>query len=220
MAHVVITGANRGIGLEFARQFIARGDQVTALCRQASPALKELNVKIIEGVDVGHDDCIASIRHALEDQSVDILVNNAGVLHHESLENPDWNHMRQQFEINTLGPLRVTSALLPNLHSGAKVALITSRMGSVEDNTSGGYYGYRTSKAGLNAIGKSMAIDLRTKGVVVALLHPGYVATEMTGLSGDITPDVSAGRLIQRIDEMTLDNSGDFRHSNGDKLPW
>ncbi|OZG75189.1 short-chain dehydrogenase [Hahella sp. CCB-MM4] len=220
MAYVVITGANRGIGLEFARQFADRGDEVIALCRNASAELKKLGVKVIEGVDVSKDSCVAAIRGALEDQPVDILVNNAGVLHHESLETPDWDNIRQQFEVNTLGPLRVTSALLPNLHAGAKVALITSRMGSVADNTSGGYYGYRTSKAGLNAIGKSMAMDLRSKGVVVALLHPGYVATEMTGLSGDITPDISAGRLIQRIDEMSLDNTGEFRHSNGESLPW
>lgn len=136
------------------------------------------------------------------------------------MENIDWNTIRAQFETNTLGPLRVVSALQKNLRSGSKVALITSRMGSIEDNTTGAYYGYRISKAGLNALGKSLAIDLNRRGIAVALLHPGYVATEMTQYSGDITPDIAAARLIMRIDALTLETSGNFWHSSGQSLPW
>ncbi|ABC31717.1 short-chain alcohol dehydrogenase-like protein [Hahella chejuensis KCTC 2396] len=220
MAHVVITGANRGIGLELARLFSQRGDKVTAICRRASDELQQLNVTVLTDIDISQDACVEQIRQALTGQTVDILINNAGLLHHETLPSPNWDTMRAQFEINTLGPLRVTSALLENLHKGGKVGLITSRMGSVEDNSSGAYYGYRMSKAGLNAIGKSLALDLKSRGVAVALLHPGYVITDMTGHSGDITPDVAAKGLAARIDELTLENSGKFWHANGELLPW
>ena len=220
MAHVVITGANRGIGLEIARLFVKRGDQVTALCRTTSDALTELGADVITGIDVSSDSCIEKIQGALAEKSVDILVNNAGLLRVESIEHPNWQHIRDQFEVNTLGPMRVTHAVLQNLPAGAKVALVTSRMGSISDNGSGGYYGYRMSKAALNAVGKSLALDLQDRGIVVALLHPGFVQTAMTNNSGDITPDIAAERLIQRIDEMNLENTGEFRHSNGEVLPW
>jgi len=220
MSYCVITGANRGIGLELAKQLNLQGHQVTVLCRQSSAELNALDINVINGIDVSQDDCLEHIRKALAKQPVDLLINNAGILRDESLERPDWATIREQFEVNTLGPMRVTHALLPNLVKGAKVALITSRMGSISDNTSGGRYGYRLSKAALNAVGKSMAMDLRTRDIAVTLLHPGYVATDMTGNHGDITPDVAAARLLQRIEEMSLDNSGRFYHSNGDRLPW
>ena len=220
MSHCVVTGANRGIGLELAKQLHQQGHQVTVLCRQPSAELNALGVNIVSGIDVSQDSCIEAITQALAQQPVDLLINNAGILRDESLEQPNWATIREQFEVNTLGPLRVTHALLPNLVKGAKVALITSRMGSIADNTSGGRYGYRLSKAALNAVGKSMAMDLRTRDIAVSLLHPGYVATGMTGNHGDITPDVAASRLLQRIDEMSLGNSGSFFHSNGDLLPW
>ena len=128
--------------------------------------------------------------------------------------------LRQQFEVNAIGPLRVTHALLPNLHDGSKVAIITSRMGSIADNGSGGYYGYRASKAAVNAIGKSLAVDLAPRGVSVYLLHPGYVATDMVDGHGDITPAVAAQRLVGVVDGLDLERSGTFWHSNGSELPW
>lgn len=217
---VLVTGANRGIGLEFCKQYRQQGHQVIAVCRHKSSELEGLGVEIIEGIDVTDQNSLNALKHKLAGRTIDILVNNAGLLHEESLDNMNWEHIQRQFEVNTLGPLRVTHTLLDNLKAGSKVALITSRMGSVQDNGSGGYYGYRMSKAALNAVGKSLAIDLKPRRIAVALLHPGYVQTDMTGHTGDITPDEAASRLIKRIEGLTLENSGSFWHSNGELLPW
>jgi len=149
-----------------------------------------------------------------------VLINNAGVLSDESLDDLDLDRIRRQFEVNSLGPLRVTAALRRNLRSGAKVAIITSRMGSIDDNTSGGRYGYRMSKAAVNMAGRSLAHDLRPDGIAVAILHPGFVRTGMTGHTGLIDPPESAAGIIARIDELTAETSGSFWHANGELLPW
>jgi NAD(P)-dependent dehydrogenase (short-subunit alcohol dehydrogenase family) len=220
MAEVCITGANRGIGLELARQFKDRGDQVVAACRTASTELQELGVELVESIDVADDGSVAALADALSGRRLDILINNAGILTRESLDDLDFERMRRQFEVNSLGPLRVTAALKPLLDRGSKVAIITSRMGSIEDNTSGSRYGYRMSKAAVNMAGRSLAHDLKPDGVAVAILHPGFVRTEMTGGEGLIDPPESAAGLIQRIDELTLDTTGSFWHANGEQLPW
>ncbi|WP_101674304.1 SDR family oxidoreductase [Alloalcanivorax mobilis] len=217
---VVITGANRGIGLEMARAWKARGDQVIAVCRQASAALKGLDTQIIEGIDVGRDQDMAALRNALEGVTIGALYNNAGTMSDETLDDMDYDRIRTQFEVNTLGPLRVTIALTGNLANGSKVGLMTSRMGSIDDNDSGGRYGYRISKAALNAAGKSLALDLKAKGVAVGIFHPGYVKTDMTGHTGHLTPEQSAERLLERMDQLNLDNTGTFWHSDGSVLPW
>jgi NAD(P)-dependent dehydrogenase (short-subunit alcohol dehydrogenase family) len=124
------------------------------------------------------------------------------------------------FEVNSLGPLFVTKSLLGNLSAGSKVGIITSRMGSIDDNDSGGSYAYRMSKTAVNAAGKSLSIDLKPQGIAVAILHPGWVRTEMTGHGGLIDPDESAAGLIQRMEELTIDTSGNFWHTNGELLPW
>jgi NAD(P)-dependent dehydrogenase (short-subunit alcohol dehydrogenase family) len=142
------------------------------------------------------------------------------VLGREQLGSVDIGSLRRQFEVNAIGPLRVAQALMGQLQTGAKIAIMTSRMGSVADNDSGGYYGYRASKAAVNAIGKSLAVDLRPRGVSVYLLHPGYVATEMVGGHGDIQPDVSAQRMIELVDRLGPRDTGTFWHSNGSPLPW
>lgn len=216
----VITGANRGIGLELCRALKTQGWHVVGACRASSAALDELDVEVVDGVDVGVDDGVATLAKALEGKSVDLLINCAGILQSNSLDSLDFASMRAQFEINSLGPLRVTSALLPNLSDGSKVALITSRMGSVSDNTSGGQYGYRMSKCALNIAGASLAVDLRPKGIAVALLHPGFVRTEMTGGNGLIDAPESAAGLLARIDALNLANSGGFWHANGEELSW
>ena len=220
MSTICITGANRGIGLEMARQFKDRGDHVVAACREASEELATLDVEVIEGVDVTDDGSVGKLAEALGDRTVDVLVNCAGILSDESLGDLDFDRMRRQFEVNSLGPLRVTAALRGNLSKGSKVAIITSRMGSIEDNTSGGRYGYRMSKCAVNMAGRSLAIDLRESGVAVVILHPGFVRTDMTGGQGLIDPPESAAGLIARIDELTLETSGSFRHTNGEELPW
>ncbi len=217
---VVVTGANRGIGLEFVKLYRAQGCRVFGVCRHSSEALEKTGADVVAGVDVSDDSVSQRLQSALAGVSIDLLINNAGILRDERLGSLDFETIESQFQVNTLGPLRVTEALLPQLSANAKIALITSRMGSMADNTSGGRYGYRMSKAALNIVGVSLAKDLEPRGIAVAILHPGYVATEMVGGRGDITPDVAASRLAERIGELSLDNTGTFWHSNGEILPW
>jgi len=220
MGYAVVTGANRGIGLELCRQLAARGDKVIAVCRKGSAELDAPGVRVEPGIDVSDEGPIEQLAKRLAGVEIDLLVNNAGVLQAESLDRMNFDGVAQQFEVNALGPLRVTKALLPLLHSGSTVAIITSRMGSMADNGSGGYYGYRMSKAAVNAAGVSLAHDLRGQGVAVALLHPGMVATEMTGKNG-IPPEDAARGVLAQIDALTLETSGRFVHAGtGEDLPW
>ena len=220
MVTVCITGASRGIGLELARQFRDRGEDVVAACRKATEELKDLGVEIVEGVDVTDDGLVKKLGEAFGDRTIDILINNAGVLSDESLSDLDFDRMRNQFEVNSLGPLRVSAALRDRFANGSKVAIVTSRMGSIEDNTSGGRYGYRMSKAAVNMAGRSLAHDLKEAGVAVAILHPGFVRTDMTGGQGLVDPPESAAGIIARVDELTLEKTGTFWHANGEELPW
>ena len=220
MGVAVVTGANRGIGLELVRQLRQRGANVIAVCRHTSAALDALGVRVEAGFDVTDPTARDELGRRLDGASIDLLVQNAGVLIEDSLEEVDGNDVRRQFEINALAPLLLTCALLPNLKSGAKIALITSRMGSMGDNGSGGYYGYRMSKAALNAAGVSLAVDLQPRGIAVGILHPGAVRTDMTGGGGMIDPEQSVRGLLARIDELSLENSGRFLHESGETLPW
>ncbi len=220
MATTLVTGANRGIGLELCRQLKARGDDVIGVCRKGSAELDALHVRIEPGIDVSDSSSIAQLAKRLADVKLDVLINNAGVLHAESLDRMRFDDIEKQFEINALGPLRVTMALLPLLHDGSKVVIITSRMGSIGDNGSGGYYGYRMSKAAVNAAGVSLAHDLKDRGIAVGLLHPGMVATELTGKNG-IPAQEAVRAVVQRIDALTLTSSGRFTHAGtGEELPW
>lgn len=220
MKQVLITGANRGIGLELARHYAGHGWQVIGVCRQSSPELDSVAAKVVQGIDVTQAKSIETLVSAVEGEPIDLLINNAGLLQDEQLGSIDFDSIRSQMEINAYAPLRVTEALLPNMGTGGKIALITSRMGSIADNDSGGRYGYRASKAALNAFGKSLAVDLKPRGIAVALLHPGYVKTRMVNFGGMITPEEAAAGLAARIEGLTLENTGSFWHSNGDALPW
>ncbi|MDH3915172.1 MAG: SDR family oxidoreductase [Chromatiales bacterium] len=222
MSTCLVTGANRGIGLELCRQLAARGDSVIAVCRSPSAELEKLDVEVTGGVEVTDPVSLLRLARHLEGRRIDVLVNNAGVLRRDKLGGlaAAVDDMILQFRTNSLGPLLVTEALTPNLKRGAKVAIITSRMGSVADNTSGGAYGYRMSKSAVNNAGASLAHDLAGKRIAVALLHPGYVRTDMTGGEGFIDTAEAAAGLLQRIDELTLETSGGFWHSNGETLPW
>jgi NAD(P)-dependent dehydrogenase (short-subunit alcohol dehydrogenase family) len=220
MALVCITGANRGIGLELAKLYRERGDDVVAACRSSSSELGRTGAEVVEGVDVASDEGVAKLVSAIGDRRVDLLINNAGILSAETLDDLDFNRIRRQLEVNSLGPLRVTAALRHRLGRGSKIAIITSRMGSIDDNTSGGSYGYRMSKAAVNMAGRSLARDLTGDGVAVAILHPGFVRTEMTGGQGLLDPNQSAAGLAARIEELTLENTGSFWHANGERLPW
>ena len=219
MATILVTGANRGIGLELCRQYAARGDDVVAVCRRSSPELGETHVEVIDHVDVTSNSDLARMRRTIGDRNIDILVNNAGILMGDTLETISLDAMRLQFEINTLGPLRVVLALREALSEGSKIAIVTSRVGSLEDNGSGNNYGYRVSKAAANMVGVNLVHDLGPKGIAVGLYHPGLVATEMTRGNGIPPADAAAG-LIREIDALDVSNAGEFRHAEGYQLPW
>ena len=221
MATWLVTGANRGIGLELVRQLHNRGDTVIATCRSGSPELDEVGCRVVQGIDVGSDDVGAALDAALEpDERIDVLVNNAGIGGWDSLERLDFDLARRQLDVNALGPLRVTLALLPRLGSGAKVAFVSSKAGSIGDRPSGGNYGYRMSKTAVNMGAANLAHELAPRGILVVVLHPGVVRTEMTSQSGNVDPPEAAAGLIGRIDELDASTSGTFVHANGDDIPW
>lgn len=220
MAAILISGAARGIGLALTRHFAARGDRVIALCRKPSAELAQIEgIRIIDDIDVTVDTSVQRLQALLDKQPLDILIHNAGVMTDETLQTLDLDRIRYQLEVNSIAPLRLTQALLSNLRNGSKVVLITSRMGSIDDNTSGGMYGYRMSKAALNMAGKSLATDLKPLGIAVGIFHPGQVATALSGEQG-IDPALAAQQLLERIDHLSLDSSGQFFHANGKALPW
>jgi NAD(P)-dependent dehydrogenase (short-subunit alcohol dehydrogenase family) len=219
LATILITGCNRGIGLQLATQLHARGDSVIGVCRSANDELNTLGIRLISGIDVGDGDSVARLRDELGDTPLDVLINNAGILRPDVFGSIDYDDMLTQYKVNTLGPLRVTEALQANLREGSKVAIVSSRVGSIADNGSGNYYGYRASKTAVNQIGTNLMHEFKPKGISVAILHPGLVATEMTGGQG-ITPEESAAGLIKRIDDLTIESTGGFWHAEGYTLPW
>lgn len=220
MATILVTGANRGIGLELVRQYQARGDDVIAVCRATNTGLEAPGARVIDGVDVSTEAGISRLSAALGDTPIDVLINNAGILRPDSLNTVTADNMLAHFRVNTIGPLLVTQALVGNLREGSRVGIVTSRVGSIEDNSSGNYYGYRTSKTAVNMVGTNLHHDLSPRGIAVLLLHPGHVQTDMTGGSGDTTPEEAATGLIARLDELSLETSGEFKHAEGYDLPW
>lgn len=219
----LVTGSNRGIGLELCTQLKQRGFDVIATCRKTTPALDALGVEVIENVDVSDAKSLSALTAKLNGRPIDWLINNAGIANGiamDELSEEAIESCKRMFEVNSLGPLLTTQALVKNLTKGSKVGIVTSRMGSVADNDSGGSYGYRMSKTAVNAAGKSLSIDLKPRGIAVAILHPGYVRTDMTSHNGLMDTDESAAGLLARMDELNLDNTGSFWHSNGELLPW
>lgn len=221
MQTVLVTGANRGIGLEYCRQLQQRGEQVIAVCRSSSAELDALGVRVEAGLDLSCEADSAALVRRLNGVPLDVVILNAGILEATRLDDLDGESIRRQFEVNALAPLRLAQALLPQLHAGSKLALMTSRMGSIDDNTSGGSYGYRMSKVALNMAGKSLAVDLQPRGIAVAILHPGLVRTRMVNFNPQgIAPEKAVCGLLARIDALTLESSGTFWHANGMVLPW
>ncbi len=219
--NILITGSNRGIGLALTQHYLNNGDTVYAVCRKASKELVQLKgIHIIEGIDVTQDNDLLILKESLGTITLDILINNAGIMSEEVLGNIDFLAIEHQFKVNAIGPLKTTETLLDHLSAGAKVALVSTRMGSISDNGSGGFYGYRMSKTALNSAGKTLAQDLKPKGISVAMLHPGFVQTDLVNNAGDVTPTQAAEGLVQRIEELTLQTSGTFWHANGEVLPW
>jgi NAD(P)-dependent dehydrogenase (short-subunit alcohol dehydrogenase family) len=216
----IVTGASRGIGAEIARQLLARGHHVIGLARGAAAPFAAPGFEFLGQTDINNAESRAALCTLIGSRNVSWLIHNAGILRDDALLQSRREPILEQFETNALAPLLLTQDLLPFMRAGAKIAFITSRMGSIADNSSGGHYGYRMSKAALNAAGKSMAIDLRTRGIAVALLHPGFVRTAMTSGQGQLDAEESASLLLKRLDALNLADSGGFWHANGELLPW
>lgn len=218
----LITGAARGIGLELTKQALARGHRVIASVRKASDELRALGdgVEIVAGIDVTDPAAHARLAKAVGARRLGLLLHDAGILERSSLDALDAASIRRQLEVNAIAPLMLTAALRGALGDGSRLVVITSRMGSIGDNGSGGAYGYRMSKAAVNAAFRSLSVDLRAQGVAVGILHPGYVRTGMTGGSGSVSAEESARLLFTRIDELTLASTGTFLHASGEPLPW
>ncbi len=227
---VVITGANRGIGLALTGMYQQRGARVIAICRRSSPELEALNtfdnqfnnepITILSGIGLTNAKNLAEVNAALANTTIDILINNAGILLSDDIDNAPIKGMREQFEVNALAPLQLSLALKSKMNTRGKIVFITSRMGSIADNTSGGSFGYRMSKVALNAAAKSLAIDLTPDEIFIGLIHPGFVKTELVGFDGDITTLESAKNIIARIEALTFSDTGTFYHANGSVLPW
>ena len=219
--NIVITGCNRGIGLELARLYRQQNDHVIGLVRQSSSELLDLGVEVVEGFDVCSPlSNLAELTDSLKE--VDMLINNAGIFEQESwpFKEEDLEAIRRQIEVNTLGPLKVASVLAPAMKKGSLMAFTSSRMGSISDNTGGSYYGYRMSKAALNMAVKGLAVDLKPQGIWSVALHPGYVKTRMTGFQGEIETPESALGLFKILENMNEQKSGTFWHSNAEELAW
>jgi NAD(P)-dependent dehydrogenase (short-subunit alcohol dehydrogenase family) len=227
---IVITGANRGIGLELTRQFLARGDHVEAAVRDPDGAkdlsglLRTAHERLrIFAIDITSERSVHELARALGDVGVDMLVNNAGVMEKSrGLEQLDYAALELTMDTNALGPLRVTAALLPHMrrNSVRKIVHVSSEMGSIEGNASGGWYGYRMSKAALNMACKSMAHDLRGEGFTVVAVHPGWVQTDMGGAGAPTGVAESAKGLIAVFDRMGRGETGKFLDYRGQTLPW
>jgi len=226
----LVTGAGRGIGLELARQLVARGDEVLATARRPREAagLQDLarahgDRVIVLPLDVGAPASVAALRGALERERVDVLVNNAGIGGESGrLGELDYDVLRQLFEIDALAPLRVVEAALPALRRGAgrKIVNVTSKMGSIADNGSGGAYGYRMAKVALNMATRSLARDLAGEGLIAFVIHPGWVKTDMGGPNALITPRQSVEGMLRVIDAAGAAESGRFWEWNGREIPW
>jgi 2-glutathionyl-2-methylbut-3-en-1-ol dehydrogenase len=226
MPTVLVVGADRGIADAIARRLRQRGDTVIAACLDGNDELAALGVTVIGTVDVTSQPSVDELaaKLAAAGRKLDVIYHVAGVLGLDELGSIDYDDVRRQFEINTLGPLRTIEALRDLLHDGSKVGIVTSRVGSLGDNGSGGMYAYRVSKAGANMVALNLHHDLSKHGVSVLALHPGMVATALTkdypGNFDYLTPDQAATGLIKDIDQLTPANSGRFQHSNGEFLPW
>lgn len=225
MITALVVGCDRGIAHAVALQLHDRGEHVIAACLGAGEDLAGRGVAVEPGVDVTDPASVAALAARLRGTRLDWLLHVAGVLGADELGALDYDDVRRQFEINTIGPLRTVEALRHLLGEGAKVGIVSSRVGSLGDNGSGGMYAYRISKAGANMVGLNLHHDLAPRGVAVQMLHPGMVATDLTKdvPRGDvpfIAPEEAAAGLVRQMDELTLATSGRFRHANGTDLPW
>lgn len=228
MATWLVTGADRGIGASICMQIGARGDTALAACLVDAPELRgKPGVEVLNGVDVTSAESMRALVRQVGDRRIDVILNNAGLVIERKLGEFDYEAMHKEYAVNALGPLRVVEALLPRMGKGGKIGVVTSRVGSLSENGSGGLYGYRLSKCAGNMAGINLAHELKPRGIAVICLHPGSVRTQMTAGLTDTTavgtlvdPPTAAKGLIARVDELTLDTTGSFRHASGQALPW
>jgi NAD(P)-dependent dehydrogenase (short-subunit alcohol dehydrogenase family) len=218
MPTILITGANRGIGLEFARQYAGAGFDVLATARESSDELDTLGVRV-ERLDLSDAEAVADFAGRIE-RRLDLFVANAGTNHPMDSESADdaraWQAMMM---VNVIAPYMISRKLLPRMTRGGKMIAISSGMGSIAEN-SGGWIPYRTSKAALNMAWSSLSLEARPRGVVVAALSPGWVKTRMGGAGAEITAEQSVGEMRRLIDRLELDQSGGFFRRDGTPYPW
>jgi len=227
---ILITGSNRGIGLELVHQYAAQGWQVLACCRRPdqATALNRLADKFpdisLHTLDVTQQGQVQQLAAHLHDRPIDILFNNAGIYGPSDavFGNTDEARWLECLHINVIAPMKMMEAFLPQVTASKHklIAAMSSKMGSMADNGSGGSYIYRSSKAALNAVMKSAAIDLAPKGVKVAILHPGWVQTDMGGPNAETTVAQSVGRMREILGTVTPENSGTFFDIDGSVIPW
>ncbi len=224
MGVYLITGAEKGIGRSLALALNARGETVIAACLNDSDELRGLGIHVEPNIDVTDMTALQALAGRLgkTGTSIDVLISNAGIFRNDRFGELDYDNILQQVSVNALGPLRVCEALRERLAEGAKVGVITSRMGSLGENGSGGCYAYRLSKAAANMAGINLFHELKKDGVTVVMLHPGMVATDMSaGSGGDFRPpEEAAAGLIRQLDTARLGEAPEFRHANGEALPW
>jgi NAD(P)-dependent dehydrogenase (short-subunit alcohol dehydrogenase family) len=221
---VLVTGANRGIGLEYARQFHAKGYRVIGTARDPAEATELAKVSDrVEALDVTDAASVAALAQRLKGVPIDILVNNAGMFDRRdtAVEKVDFETMEQTFAVNTLGPLRMVQALLPNLRAGQRKLIVnmSSQLGSI-GNSTGEWYAYRASKAALNQINRSLSVELGKEGFRSVVLHPGWVRTDMGGEQATYTPEESVAGLITVIEGLGPDDNGRFLDFRGQPIPW
>jgi NAD(P)-dependent dehydrogenase (short-subunit alcohol dehydrogenase family) len=219
MAEVVVTGASRGIGHELAMQLSARGDRVIAPVRHPVPSLQQPSIIVHEKFDIAEDRAVANFAQSLEGRPIDILINNAAIYIPDDWRKIDLDRTRQHFEINALGPVKLTRALLPNFRRGSKIAMISSRSGSIGLASDDENLSYRLSKAALNMASKVLSNGLRSEGIVVVAIHPGSVATRMNE-TGELSAEEAARRIISILDRVTVEEAGTYWHVDGYQLPW
>ena len=231
MPSVLISGANRGLGLAFAKQYAAAGWRVYAGCRtpDAADTLNAVAATTagqvtVHDLDIGNRDSVAALAAGLHGEPLDVLLNNAGIYlgKQRGFGDTDYDGWLETLRINSLAPLRMVEALIDNVASSDRklIVCISSKMGSMADNTSGGAYLYRSSKAALNAVVRSLAVDLAERGVTVMAFHPGWVSTDMGGHGASVTPAVSVHGMRQVIERLTPADSGRFLNYQGEEIPW
>lgn len=223
MPTILITGANRGLGLEFARQYAADGGSVIATCREPGEAdeLAAIEGVRVETLDMADRAAVATFPDRIGDAKLDLFIANAGVMGGRGTMGPDYAEAwLETLAVNTVAPVLLAHALKDRLAASAKAVAITSRMGSIADNDSGGAYAYRSSKAALNAAWRSLALDWKSDGIAAAVLHPGWVRTRMGGPNGLIDPEESVAGMRRVIAGLTVEESGGFFNYDGARIPW